>query len=70
MIVDVHVHVFPSLKETAGYDDIQSNYAVHQGKIRRLWARMKTNTLDERYIPEPGEDVGFRMDDYGKFYWD
>jgi predicted TIM-barrel fold metal-dependent hydrolase len=69
MIVDVHVHVFPSMKQTAGYRDIQSNYAVHQGKIRRLWGRMKTNTLDERYIPEPDEDVGFRMDDYGKFYW-
>ncbi len=69
MIIDVHAHIFPDLKNTAGYSNIRSNPQVNQNKIRGAWGRMKTNTLDERYIPEPGEDVNFRMDNYGKFHW-
>lgn len=69
IIVDVHAHVFPSLKNKSGYNDIRLNSQINQNKIRGAWGRMKTNTLDESYIPEPGEDVNFTIDNYGKFHW-
>jgi len=69
IIVDVHAHVFPSLKNNSGYNDIRLNSQINQNKIRGAWGRMKTNTLDESYIPEPGEDVNFTIDNYGKFHW-
>lgn len=69
IIVDVHAHVFPSLKNKSGYNDIHLNPQINQNKIRGAWGRMKTNTLDESHIPEIGEDVNFTIDNYGKFYW-
>ena len=69
MIVDTHVHVLPHAGGAAGYKDAETHLRMQQDKIQRFWGRMVTSTLDPRYIPLPGEDVGFRIGRYGRYYW-
>ena len=69
MIIDSHAHVFPHFNLSAGYDDPRRWRERHQEHIRSLWRRMISSTLDEKYIPDPGEDVGFQFGKYGRFQW-
>ncbi len=69
MIIDAHVHAFPHFEIAAGYKDADRWKIRHQSDVTRLWRRMVSSTLDEKYIPDPGEDVGFRFGKYGRFYW-
>jgi predicted TIM-barrel fold metal-dependent hydrolase len=69
MIIDVHVHAFPRFGTTAKSPDIPTHPFFEQKKVRGFWGRMQTNTLDEKYIPDPKEEVGFRYGRYGRWYW-
>ncbi len=69
MIIDAHAHAFPNFKNAAGYEDPHRWKMRHQNDIKRLWRRMVSSTLDERYIPNPGEEVGFRFGKYGRSCW-
>jgi len=69
MIIDAHVHAFPCFGTTAKSPDVPTHALFEQNKVRRFWGRMLTNTLDEKYIPSPGEDVGFRFGRYGRWCW-
>jgi len=69
MIVDAHLHAFPHMGGASGYPDAASHLAMQQAKIRSWWGRMLTSETDERYIPLPGEDVGFRAGRFGRYYW-
>ncbi len=62
LIIDVHGHVFPNLKNSV-------NPQINQKKIKSYWGRMISNTMDETYIPLPDEEVSFRIDDYGNYNW-
>jgi len=63
MIIDVHAHIFPNFKGPYG------TLIPEQNMIRSGWGRFETSTLDEKYIPEPGENVDIRVGKYGKIYW-
>lgn len=63
MIIDVHAHVFPHFGGPHG------NLVLDQNMVRSRWGRMRTNTLDEKYIPNSSENVEFRVGKFGKFYW-
>ena len=69
MIIDVHAHVFPHQGGAAGYKDAETHLMMQQDLVHRFWRRMVTSTLDEKYIPYPGEDVNFRVGRYGRYYW-
>jgi predicted TIM-barrel fold metal-dependent hydrolase len=70
MIIDNHVHLFPDQAGTAGYEDLATHGKELQKKVGRLWRdRMVTSHTDLKYIPEPGEDVGFSVGKYGKWQW-
>jgi len=61
-IIDVHAHIFPSLKS-------KFNPQINQTKIKNYWGRMKSSTIDKKYLPELGEDVNFKIDNYGNYRW-
>lgn len=63
MILDVHAHVFPRFGGT------NEDLANEQRRVHGRWRRMRVSTPDERYIPEPDEDVGFKAGQYGRFHW-
>jgi len=69
MIIDVHAHVFPHHGTAAGYENVETHLMMQQSLIEKLWGRMVSNTLDENYMPLPGEDVNFRVGKYGRYYW-
>ena len=69
MIIDVHVHAFPHQGTAAGYQDAQTYLKIQQSKVQRFWGRMVTNTLDPKYMPDPVEDVNFRVGRYGRWLW-
>ena len=70
MIIDNHVHVFPNQAGPAGYPDAKTYHRRLQGFVDRVWRyRMNTSHTDPKYIPEPNEDVGFRVGKYGKWHW-
>jgi predicted TIM-barrel fold metal-dependent hydrolase len=69
MIIDNHVHVFPSQAGPAGYDDPKAYQRLLQEQIPRQWGRMISSHVDRKYIPEPGEDVGFTVGKYGRHHW-
>ena len=69
MIIDHHVHLFPSQAGPAGYTDAATHAMQLQGMVRRFWGRMITSHTDPRYIPEPDEDVGFFVGQYGRWHW-
>ncbi len=69
MIIDAHLHAFPHFGGASGYKDAATHVAMQQNKIQTWWGRMVTSTLDERFMPLPGEDVGFRVGKYGRYYW-
>ena len=69
MLVDIHTHIFPHQGGSLGYEDAKIHLMVTQNRIRSRWRKMLTSTTDEKYIPEQGEDVGFRIGKYGRYYW-
>jgi len=69
MFIDAHAHAFPNYNLAAGYDDPKRWMLRQQGEISRLWGRMVSSTLDKKYMPDPYEDVGFRLGKYGRYYW-
>lgn len=69
MIIDVHTHGFPHQGGAAGHKDPQTYLMMQQASIEMCWGRMVTSTLDKRYLPYPGEDVDFRVGNYGRYYW-
>ncbi len=69
MIIDIHAHAFPHQGGAAGHKDAQTYLMMQQSRVHNWWGRMVTNTLDRKYIPNPGEDVAFRVGKYGRYYW-
>jgi len=69
MIIDVHGHVFPHHGSASGYKDVSTHLMIQQDFIEKVWGRMVSSTLDEKYKPYPGEDVNFRVGKYGRYYW-
>ncbi len=69
MIIDSHAHIFPHHGGTSGYKDVRTNLMAQQDTMANYFGRMLTNTLDRQYIPAPGEDVKFRVGQYGRYYW-
>jgi len=69
MIIDVHAHAFPHQGGTCGYEDTKTHVMMQQDFIAPLWGRLVSSTLDEKYIPCPGEDVNFKVGKYGRYYW-
>lgn len=69
MIIDVHAHVFPHHGSAAGYKDIVTHLMIQQDFIEKIWGRLVSNPADEKYKPNPGEDVNFRVGKYGRYYW-
>jgi len=70
VIFDAHAHVFPDQGGAAGYADSGEYRAVQQALVARFWGRMLTNTADRVYIPEAGEDVSFRVTEFGRWEWE
>ena len=69
MIIDAHIHAFPHFGGASGYKDVKTHLMMHQNTIEKFWGRMVTNTIDRKFIPQPEEDVGFRVGNYGRFNW-
>jgi len=69
MIIDAHAHVFPHFVGASGYKDPSTHLMMQQAKVHTWWGRMVTSTMDEQYMPMPGEEVGFRVGKYGRYYW-
>ena len=69
MIIDNHVHAFPDQAGPAGYPDAESFARKNQASIRTFWGRFNMSHTDPKYIPEPDEDVDFRVGKYGRWYW-
>ncbi len=70
MNIDNHVHLFPDQAGPAGYPDVESHNQSLMRLAGPLWRwRMNTSHTDPKYIPEPGEDVGFHVGKYGKWQW-
>ena len=69
MIIDVHAHAFPYQGGACGYDDTKTNLMRQQDDIAISWGNRVSSTLDEKYIPLPGEDVNFKVGKYGRYYW-
>ena len=68
MLKDANAHVFPHFEEAAGYPDAHQCKTQQQKDWARVWRRMVSNTLDEKVIPNPGEEVNLRFGKYGRFY--
>lgn len=69
MIIDSHAHAYPHQGGPTGYKTAKEYSDTLQERVHRFWGRMVTNTLDERYMALPGEDVGFRVGKYGRWHW-
>jgi predicted TIM-barrel fold metal-dependent hydrolase len=69
MIIDMHAHAFPHQGGAAGYRDVQIQLMRQQNMVHNYWGRMVTNSLDRKYVAYPGEDVGFWVGKYGRWYW-
>ncbi len=69
MIIDNHVHVFPNQAGPAGHPDPGTYARQLQDNIHRYWGRMVTSHREPRFIPDPGEEVGFVVGKYGRFHW-
>ena len=69
MIIDAHLHAFPHFGGASGYQDSATHLAMQQKRIQGWWGRMVSSTLDEKYMPLPGEDVDFRVGKFGRYYW-
>ena len=69
MIIDAHAHVFPHHGGASGYKDVKTHLMDQQSLIEKVWGRLVSSTLDEKYKPYPGEDVNFRVGNYGRYYW-
>ena len=69
MIIDNHVHLFPNQAGPAGHADAETFTRIQQGQVRGMWGRLVTSHTDPKYIPEPDEDIGFRVGKYGRWYW-
>ena len=69
MIIDNHVHTFPSQSGPAGYPDAKSYANMNQRGVRIFWGRMVTIHTDPKYIPEPAEKVDFTVSNYGRWTW-
>jgi predicted TIM-barrel fold metal-dependent hydrolase len=69
MIIDAHVHVYPD----QGGDELgrstEDQHSMMQAIVADFWGRMVTSHTDERFIPEPDEDVQFSIDRYGRWTW-
>jgi len=64
MIVDIHAHAFPPLSEASGYE----SPAEHLKYIQKA-ASSSTHMRFVGQLPEPDEDVQFRVGRYGKLEW-
>ena len=69
MIIDGHVHVFPSQSGSSGYRDVKDPLSVMQRSVDLLWGRMVSSHTDRKYVPEPDEDVGFTVGKFGRYHW-
>ena len=69
MIIDNHVHVFPDQASPEANPDTQAYAQQLQSSIGRFWGRWVTSHTDPKYIPAPGEDVGFRIGKFGRYQW-
>lgn len=71
MIIDAHVHVFPNQAGTAGYKDVETHLMVLRRFMEdaKMWRRMSSNTIDEKYTPYTDEDINFRVGKFGRYYW-
>ena len=69
MIIDAHAHVFPHFGGASGYPDARAHLAIQQAKVQTWWGRMVSSTLDEQYLPLPGEGVDFKVGRYGRYRW-
>jgi len=64
MIVDIHAHAFPPLREASGYGSSEAHLKYIQ--------RMASSCMHMRFegeLPRPDEDVQFRVGKYGKLEW-
>jgi len=64
MIVDIHAHAFPPLSEASGYDSPETHLKYIQSQ-----ASSSTHMRFEGELPEPDEDVWFKVGKYGKLEW-
>lgn len=69
MIVDSHLHAFPHFGGASGHRDAATHLAMQQSRIKGWWGRMVSSTMDPAFMPLPGEDVGFRVGKFGRYYW-
>ena len=69
LVVDNHAHVFPDQRGAVGYDDPTTHTRRLQAGVSTIWGRFVSSHTDPKYIPEPGEDVGFTMDKYNIWRW-
>lgn len=69
MIIDAHAHAFPHFAGASGHADAPTHLAMQQRRIHTWWGRMVSSTMDERFMPLPDEDVGFRVGKFGRYYW-
>ena len=69
MIIDNHIHVFPDQEGPAGYKNAAAYRVELQKTVSPSWGRMYSSHPDTRYIPDAGEDVGFRVGRFNRFEW-
>ena len=69
MIIDNHVHAFPSQTGPAGHPNARSFSRWNQGSVGGMWGRLVTSHTDRKYIPGPDEDVHFKVSKYGRWTW-
>ena len=69
MIIDNHAHVFPDQAGAAGYKDAATYTRELQKTVRQSWGRMDTSHADAKYVPAPGEEVGFHVGKYARYQW-
>ena len=69
MIIDNHVHVFPDQTGPAGYPDADTYSRINQRAVRMFHGRFVMSHADPGFMPEPDEDVGFRIGNNGRWEW-
>lgn len=65
MIIDNHIHIFPDQGGPEVGPDPARHVAQLQKTVVNFWGRMVSSHVDAKFIPEPGEDVGFKVGSTG-----
>ena len=69
MIIDAHVHVFPDQAGDELGRSRAEQHAMMQACVGDFWGRMVSSHSNRTLAPQPGEDVGFNIGDYGRWTW-